>query len=114
MDSSRSGLPSNVLPSNLLPSNVLPSNALRLISEYSKPVTRPDWRNSKPIVSVYELYLSVYTTWDEDDLHYLIYRNIQKTYWYDIYWHIKLKTIYSCCKKYNITIYDIRKMGINI
>ena len=93
---------------------MLPSNVLQLISEYSKPVTRPNWRNSKPIVSVYELYLGVYTSWDEDDLHYLIYRNIQKTYWYDIYWHIKLAGPYMCCRVHNITATDIIKMGINI
>jgi hypothetical protein len=40
-----------------LPSRVLPSRALQIISEYSKPMTRPDWRQSKPIITTYYLYL---------------------------------------------------------
>ena len=40
----------------LLPKNLLPKNALLLIKEYSKPLTRADWRNSKPIVTTYKLY----------------------------------------------------------
>uniref|UniRef100_A0A6C0JIA4 Uncharacterized protein n=1 Tax=viral metagenome TaxID=1070528 RepID=A0A6C0JIA4_9ZZZZ len=91
---------------------LLPSNVLRLIKEYSKPITRPNWRNSKPIVSVYEIYMGVYTSWDQDDLHYLIYRNIKKTYWYDIYWRIKVAGLYLCCKEYNITARDIEELGI--
>jgi hypothetical protein len=93
---------------------MLPSNALRLIREYSKPVTRPDWRNAKPIISVYELYAYVQVSWDEDDLHHNIYRNILATYWYTIYWHIKLRGVYNCCCRYNMSRDDIKKMGIYI
>jgi hypothetical protein len=96
----------------MLPSNVLPSNVLHLIREYSKPCTRPDWRQSKPIVTVSELYMSVYTSWDEDDLHFTIYRNIKETYWYYIYWSIKIHGVYKSCRKCNITHDDIKKMGI--
>jgi hypothetical protein len=42
-----------------LPSRALPSRALYLIREYSKPITRPDWRDSKPIITKYQLYLYV-------------------------------------------------------
>ena len=34
----------NVLPLCVLPLRVLPSYILRVISDYSKPLTRPDWR----------------------------------------------------------------------
>ena len=34
----------------------LPPELVRLISEYSKPCTRPNWRQSKPIISTYKLY----------------------------------------------------------
>ena len=30
--------------SHALPNRALPSRAVKLISEYSKPLTRPDWR----------------------------------------------------------------------
>jgi hypothetical protein len=33
-----------MMPFTSLPCYSLPSNVLRIISEYSKPVTRPDWR----------------------------------------------------------------------
>ena len=56
-------LPSRVLPSRALPSRALPSRTLLLISEYSKPMTRPDWRKSKPIITKYQLCLYAMTKW---------------------------------------------------
>ena len=40
-----------------LQSHALPNRALLLINEYSKPLTRPDWRKSKPLITTYLLYL---------------------------------------------------------
>ena len=37
-------LSSNVVPSHVVPSHVVPLRALQLIHEYSKPITRSDWR----------------------------------------------------------------------
>jgi hypothetical protein len=37
-------------------SNALPNRALLLIRDYSRPMTRPDWRQSKPIISTYKLF----------------------------------------------------------
>jgi hypothetical protein len=93
---------------------MFPLNVQKLISEYSKPITRPDWRNSKPIISVADLYRSVYTSWDEDDLHFVIYRNIKLTFWYDVYWNMKMYGEYKCCRWYNITCQDIENMGISL
>ena len=47
----------------MLPSHALPSHALVLIREYSKPITRPDWRDSKPLITRYQLYLYAMTKW---------------------------------------------------
>ena len=47
----------HALPSRALPNRILPSRALLIISEYSKPMTRPDWRQSKPLITTYYLYL---------------------------------------------------------
>jgi hypothetical protein len=41
-------------------SQVLPSRVLLLINEYSKPVTRPDWRKSKPIITTHCLFSRVF------------------------------------------------------
>jgi len=51
---------SQTLPSRALPSRALPSRALLLISEYSKPLTRPDWRHSKPIITTHWLFSRTY------------------------------------------------------
>ena len=34
----------------------LPIRAVHPISEYSKPLTRPNWRQSKPLTTAYQLY----------------------------------------------------------
>lgn len=39
-----------------LPCRALPCRALRLIHDYSRPTTRANWRQSKPIISTYKLY----------------------------------------------------------
>lgn len=39
-----------------LPIRALPIHAVHLISEYSKPLTRPNWRQSKPLTTAYQLY----------------------------------------------------------
>ena len=34
-----------------------PPEILRLIREYSLPITRPNWRKSKPIITTYQMFL---------------------------------------------------------
>uniref|UniRef100_A0A6C0JLC3 Uncharacterized protein n=1 Tax=viral metagenome TaxID=1070528 RepID=A0A6C0JLC3_9ZZZZ len=96
----------------VLPSQVLPSNALRLISEYSKPLTRPNWRKSKPIINTYTLFLTVYIRADKSLLHYLIYCNIRDREWFEQYWYIRRYGVHYCCLKYGITIDDIIRLGL--
>lgn len=68
----------------------LPSRALCLIREYSQPLTRPDWRQSKPIITHYELYLHVkYTTNDYTKIKRIILNNIHQTEWHKMYFYIK-------------------------
>ena len=40
----------------MLPNPMLPNRALLIIHEYSRPMTRPDWRKSKPIITTYKLF----------------------------------------------------------
>ena len=94
---------------------ILPSNVLRLISEYSKPVTRPNWRKSNPIISGYDLMMCVSNPKSKltyrSKLHYLILNNIIKTDWY-IEWYkiqdyIKYYGIDNYCQYHNKKYDDI-------
>ena len=69
---------SHALPSHALPSHALPTH------DYSLPMTSPDWRQSKPIISTYHLYhiikkrkLNTYKP-----IYYMILNNIEDTDWY--------------------------------
>ncbi len=73
-------LDSRALDSRALDSRALPSRALSLISEYSKPMTRPDWRKSKPIIETYCLFVFVIN--DYSPLADYILSNICLTDWY--------------------------------
>ena len=86
-------LPSYTLPSYTLPSYVLPSRALHLIRDYSRPMTKPDWRKSKPIVTTYRLFLQVKNVklnseTPIDNLYMNILYNISNTEWYYVYSYI--------------------------
>ena len=67
----------------------LPCCALRLIREYSKPLTRPDWRNSIPITTTYQLYNNTLIR-DGLLMAYLL-MNIVETDWYYFHMHIKYR-----------------------
>ena len=61
-------------------SRALPSCAILLINDYSKPLTKCEWKASKPIISISKLYLLVYSV--NSSLHDIILTNIQNTEWY--------------------------------
>ena len=86
---------------------MLPIRALALIREYSKPLTRPDWRKSKPIVTTYRLYLNVINNYSE--ICYYILSNIWLTDWYQLYTYIKtygFDNYYYYNKNHNILQID--------
>jgi hypothetical protein len=72
--------------SRSLPTRALPPRAVRLISEYSKPLTHPNWKKSLPIVTIFRLYLTISPPTSE--LHYIILKNINQTEWYKMYYYI--------------------------
>ena len=76
------------MASRSLPCRSLPIRALNLISEYSKPLTHPEWRYSKPIISTYWLYVHS-TNKKKSTLKSYLFRRIQKTDWYYIYTYIQ-------------------------
>ena len=102
------------LPCRSLPCRSLPRRALTLIHEYSKPMTRPDWRQSKPIITHYELYLYVkYTTNDYTKIKRIILNNIHQTEWHKMYFYIKYLGLDVFLKNYlylNKVPFDIKKL----
>ncbi len=64
---------------------MLPERALIMIREYSKPMTRPDWRKCKPLTTTYQLYNNTLIR-DGLLMAYLL-MNIVETDWY--YFHIR-------------------------
>jgi hypothetical protein len=67
--------------------DTLPHHALSLISEYSKPMTRPDWQTSRPIISTGQLYVLVSLI--VSPLNDIILSNIVETNWYKVDYYIK-------------------------
>ena len=45
-----------MLPASAPLASALPARVVNLIRDYSRPLTRPDWRQSKPIITTYKLY----------------------------------------------------------
>jgi hypothetical protein len=62
---------------------MLPTRALSLISEYSKPMTKPNWRKSKPLTTPYQLYNN--TLIRSGLLMYKLLMNIIETDWYNLH-----------------------------
>ncbi len=95
-----SALPASALPASALPASALPVRAITLIREYSRPLTRPDWRQSKPIITTYNLYLHVkYINPNNlfpptEILHRVILHNILITDWYFNYYYNKNYNLY--------------------
>ena len=91
-------------------SNALPLRALSLIREYSKPLTRADWRQSNPIITSYGIYLHTRplifpTVPIKLTFYYLckiIMRNIMQTEWYNLYIVIQQIGIYNASLQYNL------------
>jgi hypothetical protein len=65
----------------------LPDDVLAIIREYSKPRTRPNWREAKPIITTYKLYLvaKYKLNWPNTTHYDLLLANIRETEWYDSY-----------------------------
>jgi hypothetical protein len=96
----------------------LPNRAVKLISEYSKPTTRPNWRNSKPIITTYKLYLCVKNCTNFDILtkinmlHFNILSHICDTEWYYIYIYINFNGLTSYLDNNNGDEYMTNADGI--
>jgi hypothetical protein len=93
---------------------VLPSRALLLIREYSKPLTRQNWRESKPLMTTYQIYLytrpchiQLFIKIKFKYLSKIIFRNIMQTDWYNLYIIIQHIGIHNTSIRFNIPIKKI-------
>jgi hypothetical protein len=92
---------------------VLPNRAKQLISEYSKPVTHPEWHKSKPIMSTYQLFklaLVCDIRFVNPNLFAVLMTNIKHTEWFQYYRHIVLYGIGPTCMYFKISKEDILKI----
>jgi hypothetical protein len=60
---------------------MFPKNVLLLINEYSKPVTRPDWRTIKNLTQ-YKLFINIQNNIYKKDLFYNLYKSMETTEWF--------------------------------
>lgn len=107
-------LPHPMLPHPMLPHPMLPNRALLLIRDYSRPMTRPDWRKSKPIITTFKLYV-IFKLRRESVFVDNVLNNIRRTDWYYKYNTIQQyglqgyfrNHIYEYGIPYNSDIYNI-------
>ena len=60
---------------------VLPTRVLHIINEYSKPITRPDWRTIKKL-SQYRLFLDISHNVYKKRIFYNAYKSMESTDWF--------------------------------
>ena len=65
----------------LLSKNILPRHVLHIISEYSKPLTRPDWRTIK-ILTQYRIFLDINHNVYKKRVFYNAYKSMETTDWF--------------------------------
>jgi hypothetical protein len=106
-------LPCRALPCRALPCRALPCRALLMIREYSRPLTRADWRNSNPIITPLNLLLELCSkSYEEREnrrrmrLINKTIKNIRSTEWYWMYDTIRMYGL----KKYYLLYFE--KYGV--
>jgi hypothetical protein len=90
---------------------MFPSNVVRLIHEYSKPVTRPDWRTLHKMTN-YNLYNSINTSIfiHNVDLVIIILNNMRSNLWREIFTFIEVFGLEKTSEHYNIDKDELLKM----
>ena len=101
----------------------LPDDVLAIIREYSKPLTRPDWRTVCPL-SGHLFYASLnydlcvknhnsvfnYVVVNSINLYKQVFNNLLKTEWGQMYMVVRIFGIYYASCKYDLPILQIYKM----
>ena len=91
-------------------SNVLPSNVLRHISEYSKPVSRPNWRTLRKMTD-YKLYSIITNVIRKQvNLVLIFQKNMKDTLWYNLYSFTQCWGIEGTSSHYNMSEDELLKI----
>ena len=72
---------------DLLPLNLLPLNAINLIREYSKPLTRPDWKTFERKINTVCFIQSI-EKFNKFIVFKLVKQNMSMSHFYIAYHHI--------------------------
>jgi len=89
---------------------VLPSNVLRLISEYSKPISRSDWRTLRKMTD-YKLYSIIMNeTKKQRKLVLILHTNMKNSLWYNLYGFTQCWGIEATSSYYNMSEVELLKI----
>ena len=99
-----------LLQNSIMTSNVLPSNVLRHISEYSKPVSRPDWRTLRKMTD-YKLYSIIMNVIKKKvNLVLILQTNMKDSLWYNLYSFTRCWGIEGTSSHYNMSEDELLKI----
>ena len=92
----------------------LPPIALALIREYSKPLTRPDWRKLNRL-PLYKLYIEIMnkknTSWNYRRVMQIFIFNIQRGInWSDLHVYSNIYGIKKCSEKFGIQYNELEQI----
>ncbi len=68
---------------------ILPHHILRLISEYSKPITRPDWRTFERTITIEHLIYFLKTKYPPTLLYFMVSQNLFQSSFFIAYRFIR-------------------------
>ena len=89
---------------------MLPSRAVGLIREYSKPLTRHDWRTLRKMTN-YNLYNIIANVIERNvDLVMIIQKNMSEGLWYQLFSFMQVWGLENTSACYNISHEELLKM----
>ncbi len=89
----------------------LPDDVLAIIREYSKPLTRPDWRILHPLWGpAFYANLNYLRHKYNNQLYIRVFSHLKQTEWGRIYMHVRTFGIHHATIRYEISIDEIYKM----
>jgi hypothetical protein len=96
----------------------LPADILNIIRDYSKPVTRPDWRTVQPL-SGHTLYTELYTSLMFETtnrglyikpLYRRVFNHLKTTEWGEIYMFVRMWGIMEASCYLNLRVQEVYEM----